>query len=131
MPSVKSGIRLAPEVALLEADKAMRLLEAQTKIEEYGVATVNALAGCDLNLTSFLIPWGVIAYTASGGLEATFLAPALGPRLALGKEAWPSGEPAWLKNAMLSAESRSQRAQGDWTTQLRVLRPSGLAHRQL
>lgn len=39
-----------------------------------GSATMNALAGCDLNLTSFLIPWGVILYTAAGGLKATFLA---------------------------------------------------------
>jgi len=39
-----------------------------------GSATMKALAGCDVNLTSFLIPWGVILYTASGGLKATFLA---------------------------------------------------------
>jgi SSS family transporter len=39
-----------------------------------GAATINALAGCDLNLTSFLIPWGVILYTMAGGLKATFLA---------------------------------------------------------
>merc|ERR1719399_651217 len=39
-----------------------------------GAATVNAVAKCDLNLTGFLIPWGVIAYTAAGGLKATFLA---------------------------------------------------------
>ena len=30
--------------------------------------------GCDLKFTSFLIPWGVILYTAAGGLKATFLA---------------------------------------------------------
>jgi len=39
-----------------------------------GAATVNALTGMDINLASFLIPWGVIAYTAAGGLKATFLA---------------------------------------------------------
>ncbi|CAM9717132.1 unnamed protein product [Choristocarpus tenellus] len=39
-----------------------------------GAATVNALTGVDLNLASFLIPWGVIAYTMAGGLKATFLA---------------------------------------------------------
>ena len=39
-----------------------------------GSATMKALAGCDVNLTSFLIPWGVILYTAAGGLKATFLA---------------------------------------------------------
>jgi SSS family transporter len=39
-----------------------------------GSATINAVAGCDLYLTSFLIPWGVILYTAAGGLKATFLA---------------------------------------------------------
>ncbi|KAG8462097.1 hypothetical protein KFE25_011547 [Diacronema lutheri] len=40
-----------------------------------GAAVVNALTGVDLNLASFLIPWGVIAYTLAGGLKATFLAP--------------------------------------------------------
>ena len=39
-----------------------------------GAATVNALTGMDLNLASFLIPWGVIAYTVAGGLKATFMA---------------------------------------------------------
>lgn len=39
-----------------------------------GAATVNALTGVNLNLASFLIPWGVIAYTMHGGLKATFLA---------------------------------------------------------
>jgi len=39
-----------------------------------GSATMKALAGCDVTLTSFLIPWGVILYTAAGGLKATFLA---------------------------------------------------------
>ncbi|CAM9320156.1 unnamed protein product [Chrysoparadoxa australica] len=39
-----------------------------------GAATVNALTGMNLNLASFLIPWGVIAYTMAGGLKATFLA---------------------------------------------------------
>merc|ERR1719359_2126736 len=39
-----------------------------------GAATVNALTGVDTNLASFLIPWGVILYTAAGGLKATFLA---------------------------------------------------------
>merc|ERR1711904_722157 len=38
------------------------------------MGTVNALTGMDLNLASFLIPWGVILYTAAGGLKATFLA---------------------------------------------------------
>lgn len=39
-----------------------------------GAATVTALTGMDYRLASFLIPWGVILYTASGGLQATFLA---------------------------------------------------------
>jgi len=39
-----------------------------------GSATVNALTGMDVNLASFLIPFGVIAYTMAGGLKATFLA---------------------------------------------------------
>ena len=39
-----------------------------------GAATVNALTGMDINLASFLIPWGVIVYTFAGGLKATFLA---------------------------------------------------------
>jgi Na+/proline symporter len=39
-----------------------------------GAATVQALTGVDYRLASFLIPWGVILYTASGGLQATFLA---------------------------------------------------------
>ena len=39
-----------------------------------GAATVNALTGMDINLASFLIPWGVIFYTAAGGLKATLVA---------------------------------------------------------
>lgn len=39
-----------------------------------GAATVEALTGMDYKLAAFLIPWGVILYTASGGLQATFLA---------------------------------------------------------
>jgi urea-proton symporter len=39
-----------------------------------GAATVEALTGMDYRLASFLIPWGVIIYTATGGLQATFLA---------------------------------------------------------
>jgi SSS family transporter len=39
-----------------------------------GAATVQALTGVNYQLASFLIPWGVILYTASGGLKATFLA---------------------------------------------------------
>jgi len=39
-----------------------------------GAATVQALTGIDYRLAAFLIPWGVILYTASGGLQATFLA---------------------------------------------------------
>jgi Na+/proline symporter len=39
-----------------------------------GAATVDALTGVDFRLAAFLIPWGVILYTASGGLQATFLA---------------------------------------------------------
>jgi Na+/proline symporter len=38
-----------------------------------GAATVEALTGMDLRLASFFIPWGIIIYTASGGLQATFL----------------------------------------------------------
>eukprot|EP00803_Ostreobium_quekettii_P003267 evm.model.scf_1162.4 EVM.evm.TU.scf_1162.4 scf_1162:26896-29628(+) len=39
-----------------------------------GAAVVNALTGVDLNAAAFLIPIGVILYTAAGGLKATFLA---------------------------------------------------------
>jgi urea-proton symporter len=39
-----------------------------------GAATVQALTGLNYQLASFLIPWGVLLYTASGGLQATFLA---------------------------------------------------------
>jgi urea-proton symporter len=39
-----------------------------------GAATVQALTGVDYRIAAFLIPWGVILYTASGGLQATFLA---------------------------------------------------------
>jgi len=39
-----------------------------------GAATVQALTGMDYRWASFFIPWGVILYTASGGLQATFLA---------------------------------------------------------
>jgi len=39
-----------------------------------GAATVNALTGMNIDLACFLIPWGVILYTAAGGLKATFLA---------------------------------------------------------
>lgn len=38
-----------------------------------GAAVINALTGVNLYLACFLIPWGVILYTASGGLQATFL----------------------------------------------------------
>lgn len=38
-----------------------------------GAATVNALTGMDLNLASFLIPFGIIVYTGVGGLKATFV----------------------------------------------------------
>lgn len=39
-----------------------------------GAATVEALTGMNRKLASFLIPWGVILYTATGGLKATFIA---------------------------------------------------------
>lgn len=39
-----------------------------------GSATVEALTGVDYRLASFLIPWGFVLYTATGGLHATFLA---------------------------------------------------------
>jgi SSS family transporter len=39
-----------------------------------GAATVAALTGMDYRLASFFIPWGVILYTAAGGLKATFIA---------------------------------------------------------
>lgn len=39
-----------------------------------GAATVEALTGMDYKLASFFIPWGVILYTASGGLQATHMA---------------------------------------------------------
>jgi urea-proton symporter len=39
-----------------------------------GAATVEALTGMKYQLASFLIPWGVILYTVSGGLQAVYLA---------------------------------------------------------
>ena len=39
-----------------------------------GAAMVKALTGRDVNLAPFLIPWGVILYTAAGGLKATCMA---------------------------------------------------------
>lgn len=39
-----------------------------------GASVTNALTGMNINLASFLIPWGVIAYTVAGGLKAAFLA---------------------------------------------------------
>jgi SSS family transporter len=39
-----------------------------------GAATVEALTGMQYELASFFIPWGVILYTAAGGLKATFIA---------------------------------------------------------
>jgi Na+/proline symporter len=39
-----------------------------------GAATMKALTGMNVYWANFLIPWGVIFYTASGGLKATFLA---------------------------------------------------------
>jgi len=38
-----------------------------------GAAVVNALTGMELNLASFLIPFGIIVYTGVGGLKATFV----------------------------------------------------------
>ncbi len=39
-----------------------------------GAAVVNSLTGVDIHVAAFLIPVGVIIYTFSGGLKATFLA---------------------------------------------------------
>jgi len=39
-----------------------------------GAATTEALTGMDYRLASFLMPWGIILYTAAGGLKATILA---------------------------------------------------------
>jgi Na+/proline symporter len=39
-----------------------------------GAATVNALTGMHTGIASFMIPIGVVFYTAAGGLKATFLA---------------------------------------------------------
>jgi len=39
-----------------------------------GAATVEALTGVNYKLASFLIPWGMILYTFSGGLKARFIA---------------------------------------------------------
>lgn len=39
-----------------------------------GAATVEALTGMKYELAAFLIPWGVILYTAAGGLKATYMA---------------------------------------------------------
>ena len=40
-----------------------------------GAAVVNALTGMNIYAALFLIPVGVIIYTTSGGLKATFFAP--------------------------------------------------------
>jgi len=39
-----------------------------------GAATMNALTGMNIYWASFLIPWGTMIYTMTGGLGATFLA---------------------------------------------------------
>lgn len=39
-----------------------------------GASVTNALTGVDLYAASFIIPVGVIFYTAAGGLKATFMA---------------------------------------------------------
>lgn len=39
-----------------------------------GAAIVEALTGMSYQLAAFLMPWSVILYTTSGGLQATFLA---------------------------------------------------------
>ena len=39
-----------------------------------GAAVVTSRTGMNINAASFLIPVGVILYTLSGGLKATFLA---------------------------------------------------------
>merc|ERR1719210_1706174 len=39
-----------------------------------GAATVTALTGMNINVACFLIPWGVILYSAVGGLQAKFIA---------------------------------------------------------
>jgi len=39
-----------------------------------GAAVMEAVSGMDRQLACFLIPWGVILYTFTGGLKATFLA---------------------------------------------------------
>merc|ERR1711871_1668074 len=39
-----------------------------------GAAVVNAASGMNTQLCSFLMPWGVVFYTLTGGLKATFLA---------------------------------------------------------
>lgn len=39
-----------------------------------GSAVVNALTGVNIYAASFLIPLGVMIYTLTGGLKATFLA---------------------------------------------------------
>lgn len=39
-----------------------------------GAAVVNALTGVNLYAAAFLIPVGVMLYTAHGGLKATFIA---------------------------------------------------------
>jgi len=38
-----------------------------------GAAVINALTGMNINLASFLIPFGIIVYTGVGGLKATFI----------------------------------------------------------
>jgi Na+/proline symporter len=38
-----------------------------------GSAVINALTGMNIYAASFLIPLGIILYTAIGGLKATFM----------------------------------------------------------
>jgi Na+/proline symporter len=49
-----------------------------------GAATVEALCGMQYELAAFLIPWGVMLYTAAGGLKATFIASYLHSLIILG-----------------------------------------------
>ena len=39
-----------------------------------GASVMNALSGVNIYASAFLIPMGVVIYTAQGGLKATFIA---------------------------------------------------------
>lgn len=71
-----------------------------------GAAVTNALTGLNIYLASFLIPWGVIAYTLAGGLKATFLASYMNTAIIFGVLIYlcaPATQPRSPRRALASA----------------------------